>query len=928
MGHRFDPNVTRAARRVAALGLLALLAGWLGLLLSGGAPATAGGSTAAGGRQVFLPFLANTGAATPPTIADAGLNFAVALSPDRQVAPGSLLRATITATNGGPTALTFRELILRHSANLLYERAEGERLLVIGQSGDSTTAAFRTIGPGETVAGTILFRVRDGLQDGTTITIEPEYICDDQLCTGNLAQVQVSAASGSTASVDEPQELLVAPASGGPETVFRFSSRKFTRLDTLQLWLGSPDGGVRQLPQSYRVGADGWVRFELKGSAFGVGSWNLLAHGNLSGYTAIAAFSVTADPARIENVDITKGGAVLPELPAVTADPTPAAGRPAAAPAQTSGAGGIAGRVTDADTGAGVADVLVVVLRDGQPVSSARTRASGNYLIASGLPTGSYEVLARAASAGGALPYQDATYPQPVSVTSPDLTAGITFALSRGGTIAGRVTASDTRRGLGGVGVEVRGAGGVLAGSGATGEDGGYAVEGLPEGDYSVRFVSETGDDGDVAYAGATITGVAVSPGATVFADQSLSLRPTVATIRGRVTGPGGGLPAVFVAVFDSQAELVDLTLTEADGRYATGPLANGTYRVAFLTFFADNAATRRHVSAYYQSGTTFAGAAPVVIGGPGVVANINGALALGGSIGGAVRGADGAALADVLVAAFDAGGVARAVGRSDADGAYSLPGLAAGSYRVGYFPRYAAGEEVRRYQDSFYSSKASYDAADTVALAAGQALAGIDATLSLGGALAGRVIADDGGAGLEGVVVLAFSGAGGIAGVGVSDAAGAYSIAGLAPGSYSVLFDTIFAPFEASRGYIDEYFDDRRAPPFTTVAVTSGATTTASAGLALGGRIAGRVTGDSGLGLGGVAVLIFSGDTLVSFTMSDASGAYTTPGLPAGSYILSFDPTLSADQDTQQYAAQTLSGSIAVTVGAVTQGVDVRLGR
>lgn len=294
-----------------------------------------------------------------------------------------------------------------------------------------------------------------------------------------------------------------------------------------------------------------------------------------------------------------------------------------------------------------------------------------------------------------------------------------------------------------------------------------------------------------------------------------------------------------------------------------------------------------------------------------------------------AVRGEDGTALAGVLVAAFDADGTAQAVGRSGADGGYTLLGLAAGSYRVGYFAEYAGDGAVRRYRDGFSNGKASLAEADAVAVAAGQTIGGIDAALASGGSIAGRVTTDEGGAGLPGVVVIAFDGAGGIAAATLTGTDGGYELPGLTPGPHTVLFDTIFAPGEASRGYIDEAFDNRREPPFTSVAVTAGATAVANAGLARGGQIAGRVTAaDSGLGLAGVAVLVFSGDALVSFAMSDASGAYTTAGLPAGSYTLRFDPSRSADQEAELYAPLTRDGAITVAVGLVTAGIDAALAR
>jgi hypothetical protein len=916
----------RSRRRAVMLALLALAAGWL-LLVAGVDRRTDVGTVGAAtaGRQLFLPLLAAGGDGAPPSVAGSELSFSLALSPAKQVAPGELLRATVTAFNGGTQALTFRDLTLRFSfEQLAFEQVEGEGVLVVNQSGDSTTATFRRIEPGATVSGVLLFRVRAELAAGSSIVVTPEYFCGSQICTGNLAQVQVGGDDGGLEGADDTQELLAVPASGGLDTLFRFSSRKFADRDTVELWLSSEREGVRPLPQSYRVDPDGWVRFELKGAEFGPGDWSLLAHGSISGFTSIANFTVGEEAAP---AGAASTAALDPPLgPSAFTRHTRGT---AALPVQETRTGGLAGRVADSVTGAGLADLLVVVLREGRPVVSVRTGADGRYLVPTGLATGSYSVRVLAASAGGAPAYQDGAAPRDMTVTAPDLTTGVDIGLARGGTVAGRVTAADTRRSLGGVTVEMLDATEAVVGAGATAADGSYAIEGLPEGSYSVRFRTATGEDGDVAaYSGTTVRGVVVTAGTRVFTDVGLSLRPTIAKIRGRVSGASGGLPDVIVAVFDAEAELVELTRTGPDGHYATGPLANGAYRIAFITFFADSRATRAHTSAYYPSSPTLAAATPVVISSPGAVERIDATLSMGGAVSGIVRSVDGVGLADVLVAAFDTAGVARAVGRSDAAGAYELTGLAGGPYRFGYFPRYAASAEVRRFQRSFFSGKADLASADVVAVAVGQTVAGIDVRLSPGGAIAGTVAAD-GGPGLRGVVVIAFDDTGRVAAAARTDEAGAYELAGLPSGPYTVLFDTILSPVEASRGFLDEQYNNRREPPYTPVVVVSGTTTTANASLARGGQIAGRVTAaDSGLGLSGVAVLVLSGDTVVSFAMTDASGAYSTAGLPAGAYTLRFDPSRSADQETERYRPQTSAAAVQVVAGAVNQGGDAALAR
>jgi hypothetical protein len=911
----------RTRRIVAALFtfLVAVLSAQA-LLAASAAQGSAVQATA--GRQLFLPLIGAAGA-TAPAPSETGLSVALSVTPVSQVAPGDVIRATLTARNTGPEALSFRNVVLRFQYDqLAYEQTELDpaQAVLFSYGGDNISLTFRRLEPNIPVAVTVLLRVRSTLAAGTTIALEPEYFCGAALCFGNRAEVQVSLSDPGLESADGTEELAVAPATGTRNTVFRFASRKFPARDTVELWVGSADG-VQLLPQRYVIGPDGWLRFELTGADLGVGSWNILAHGSLSGYSSVANVTV----ANTDVLPITAAPAGTPPPPAQATTTTQSA------PTQAGGAGGVSGRVTAAAGGAGVADVLVLAIPndgDGAPAASTRTGSDGRYLIPVGLASGSYTVRFLAASAGSSN-LRDAVYPQPVIVAEPELTRNIDATLSAGGVISGRITASDTGAGLPGVTVTVRDDAAAPVASGATDANGAYTVVGLTAGTYTLAIQPATGDDGSVvAYAPATLAGVTVAAGTTTSRDASLNLRAEIAKLRGRVLGTAGPLADVFVAVFDSEHELVDLTRSAADGRYATGPLANGSYRVAFITSFAGNPTTKRYVSAYY-GGATADAATLVNIAGPGVVPDIDATLALGGQLAGRVSGSDAPALADVLVAAFDGEGAVRALARTDANGAYDLAGLAAGAYQVGFFAEYAADPAVRQYQDRFYNGQDSLAAAASVIVTAGATTPNINETLALGGRIAGRVSAVDDGSGLEGVVVIVLTADATIAAVTTTDSAGAYATPGLAPDSYTVLFDTILAPVAATRGYLDEYFDNRRDAPYTPVTVAAGAASTANAALTRGGQIAGRVTAaDTDLGLSGVIVLVFANETLAGIAVTDAGGAYLTSALPAGNYTLQFDPTISAHQETEQYAPASRSDPVSVTVGAVTPGIDVTMSR
>jgi hypothetical protein len=123
----------------------------------------------------------------------------------------------------------------------------------------------------------------------------------------------------------------------------------------------------------------------------------------------------------------------------------------------------------------------------------------------------------------------------------------------------------------------------------------------------------------------------------------------------------------------------------------------------------------------------------------------------------------------------------------------------------------------------------------------------------------------------------------------GYTDASGSYTTYdAIAPGSY-------YAVTWNSMGYLDELYDDMPCPggscsasTGTAIGVTAGSTTSGiDFALGPGGRIAGTVT-DSATGspLTDVDIDVYdSGGSYVAYGYTDATGAYSTTGLPAGVY-------------------------------------------
>ena len=123
---------------------------------------------------------------------------------------------------------------------------------------------------------------------------------------------------------------------------------------------------------------------------------------------------------------------------------------------------------------------------------------------------------------------------------------------------------------------------------------------------------------------------------------------------------------------------------TNATGAYDIGGLPAATYR---LRFSPDSSAYARE---FYNDKATLAAADDVVVGAGATVSGRNAQLANAGHITGTITGPGGTPREDVEVAAYqyDAtdGWSPVRWAYTNAAGAYDLDGLAAGTYRFGFF--------------------------------------------------------------------------------------------------------------------------------------------------------------------------------------------------------------------------------------------------
>lgn len=252
------------------------------------------------------------------------------------------------------------------------------------------------------------------------------------------------------------------------------------------------------------------------------------------------------------------------------------------------------------------------------------------------------------------------------------------------------------------------------------------------------------------------------------------------------------------------------------------------------------------------------------------------------GGITGTVTGPDGELLAGVWVDATVLAPYAEVGGWTDADGVYTLGGLAPGTYTV-------ALEDYPR--GDYAPTSFEVVVADTVVTA--------DVELELAGHIAGTVT-DGAGEGIPGISAVAYQWdtttdtmmpVGGYGAT--TDADGDYQIDGLPAGTFRVRFTDV------SGELISESWNDAaQIEDGADIAVTAGEVSDSiDAVLEPGHHIIGTITG-GGTGVGGIMVAAYVDDasfTSAGFAYTDSDGTYDLGGLPPGDYRLCFADPASA---------------------------------
>ena len=315
-------------------------------------------------------------------------------------------------------------------------------------------------------------------------------------------------------------------------------------------------------------------------------------------------------------------------------------------------------------------------------------------------------------------------------------------------------------------------------------------------------------------------------------------------------------------------------------------------------------------------------------------------AFAVGsGSIAGTVTAAAGGAPIEEIHVCAEASGIGfGGCDYTDADGAYTISGLAPGSYKVAFSVTPGSG---LNYIAQYFDGAGSWVEADPVTVADGATKSGVDAEMQAGGRIAGEVTAAAGGAPLDSIEVCALvdtAGPGALVGCAATDADGKYAIASLPSGSYKIRFAPGFGEISAGEfgraNYVTQYFSGKASKAQAdAVTATAGATTPdVDAAMAVGGVVSGLVTDAvSGDPIEGVQVCPFQGsEEATGCDFTDVDGKYSISGLATGSYKIGFTPGFGDGTHARQYydgkATLAAANAVAVTEGGTAGGIDAEL--
>jgi hypothetical protein len=557
----------------------------------------------------------------------------------------------------------------------------------------------------------------------------------------------------------------------------------------------------------------------------------------------------------------------------------------------------------------------------GSITSFAATGANGSYRVNS-LGTGVYSVTFAPGCSNIGNYVQVTKYTHAIEGK---VTSGVDAVLQQGAEIIGKVTNS-SGTGLGGMCIELAGPGSPNIPD-ATNPDGSYLVNEMAAGSYELGFSPGCGNSGNYApyfYDNQDDPSLASQIPVAAASVHVINAQMQVGgEVAGTVTNAGGRkLTGVCVGIATPFLGQIGFIFTQIvfsqNGRFQFTGLEPGQY---YVSFGCGNDSGR--YAGQWFPGVLSNATARLVSVAAGQTSGISAVLRQGGTISGVVTSTSGKPLASICVQVVTKNGASVNPGvlgpGTDARGAYQISGLPAGSYDVEFDPCLYNS----RYTAQWYPGKAVQASATLVKIRAGATTAGINARLTVGGSISGRVTGADGKT-LDNICVLAYDPYNGLFASGATGKAGTYLILGVSTGSYTVEFSPCF--------------NQNLVTALTqTKVVAPRATTGVNATLLRGGSVSGVITtaGATQVPVANECAEVVSANpnNAGGLGVSAPGGEYLATGIAPGTYTVYFGdpacglgpPNLVPDWYDNQ-PSQASAATITVTAGQTTTGIDAAL--
>lgn len=284
----------------------------------------------------------------------------------------------------------------------------------------------------------------------------------------------------------------------------------------------------------------------------------------------------------------------------------------------------------------------------------------------------------------------------------------------------------------------------------------------------------------------------------------SPALSGATGEISGAVTSAKTAAPIDGIEVCAYSEELFPgpCATTGSGGEYTISGLEQGSYVVEFNASLETKLDYERQ---YYNDAASEKNADEVRVG-SGPVSGINAALEPGGEIAGTVTNTEGDTLEKIEVCALDAvEEFAERCALTNAAGEYTIVGVAAGAHDVEFAMPF---ESALSYATQYYDDEESLSKANAVTVSAEATTSGIDAVLSPGAQITGRVTSFASHEGLSEVEVCARPvppGSG--SRCTTTEPNGDYDLTSLNGGDYTVAFLTFGGE------YAPQYYDEASSP-------------------------------------------------------------------------------------------------------------------